>query len=93
MAKLYAKVDSDIRAGLGCRAKDRIKVTVFYNFDGRNEQDGELVVEAEHDGSEVRMTTYARARGGDGNVMEEPLSEIVFRPRKIDVIRLSEGRD
>ena len=40
MAKLYARVDSDIRSGLGCRGNKRLEATILLNHTGGRSADG-----------------------------------------------------
>jgi hypothetical protein len=46
MAKLYTKVNSDIRAGLGCRGNKRMDASVFFCYSGGRSPDGGLRIEA-----------------------------------------------
>jgi len=40
MAKLYAKVNSDIRAGLGCRGNKAMDVSLLFCYSGGRSADG-----------------------------------------------------
>lgn len=84
MAKLYAKVTSDIRSGLGCRGRDAMTVNLNYNFDGKNEPVGVLSVDAKHKKDHVEMVIKATRIVGESNVVT-PIAKIKFRKGGLDI--------
>jgi len=84
MARLYAKVTSDIRGGLGCRGRDIMSVTLNYNFDGKNEPAGSLVIDAKHRKDYVDMVIKA-VRIVGGTQVVTPISKIKFKKGGVDV--------
>lgn len=84
MARLYAKVSSDIRGGLGCRGRDYISISLNYNFDGKNDPAGALRVEAHHKKDHVEMKVMA-VRFVKDTPVETPVGTIKFKKGGIDI--------
>jgi hypothetical protein len=67
LSKLFVKVDSDIRSGLGCKGDKRIKTVISYNRTGERKSEGSVTVVAEHTGDQAVMGISAR--GSDGHMI------------------------
>lgn len=84
MAKLYAKITSDIRGGLGCRGRDLMSININYNFDGKNEPAGALSIDAKHKKDHVEMIVKAIRVVGGANVVT-PIAKVKFKKGGLDI--------
>lgn len=68
MARLFGKIDSDIRLGVGCRGHTKITSKTLFSHTGKNEEDGGVIVDAVWALDKVTMWVFVREGGHDRQI-------------------------
>lgn len=63
MARLFGKIDSDIRLGVGCRGHTKLSTKALFSHTGKNEDDGGVLVDAKWADDAVYMDVTAVHKG------------------------------